>query len=301
MAGDYKDKLSHHILNDVIIIKNGYLGQGSYGKVFAVKYRDTRYAAKEIHSDLLSDVPSEDKKKIIKDYLRECYHSSSIHHPNIVEFIGIYYTKKSDLPIMVMELMDTSLNKFIEKNQSKISTKTKLSILYDASLGLGFLHSQQPNPIVHRDISSNNVLLTTQRVAKISDLGTAKMIRTDCRQTKLTSLPGCPHFMPPEVDEEEPIYNKPVDVFSFAAVALHLFSEEWPAPGAEKMRDPETKKIIPVSEPQRRQQYLDKMTGKDAILKEMVVQCLDDDPDQRLSIQEVSEKIKVYDTVAIAM
>ena len=192
---------------------------------------------------------------------------------------------------MVMELMDMSLNNFIKKNQSKISTKTKLYILYDVSLGLGFLHSQQPNPFIYRDISSNNVLLTSHHVVKISDLGTAKIIRAD---SKLTAVPGFAHFMPPEVfasDEEDPVYHIPVDVFSFAPVALHLFSEEWPKPSGPKTRDPITRKLVALSEPRRRQRYLDRITEKDATLKEIVVQCLDDDPDKRLSIQKVSEKI----------
>ena len=294
---DYKDKLSGHILDGVIVLKNEGLGQGAYGKVFTVKYRDIRYAAKEILSSLMFSASPEEKKKTIKDFYRECYHSSLIRHPNIVEFIGIYYTEKSDLPIMVMELMHTSLNSFITKHQSKIGTKTKLSILYDVSLGLSFLHNIRPSPFIHRDLSSNNVLLTSHHVAKISDLGTAKMIRVDSKQTKqrLTKSPGCVHFMPPEVSQSEkefPDYHTPVDVFSFAAVALHLFSEEWPQPSGPKGRDPMTKKLIPLWEPQRRQRYLDRITEKDAILKEMVIKCLDDYPDQRLPIQEVSEKIK---------
>ena len=65
---DYKDKLSQHTLDGVIILENGDLGQGSYGKVFAVKYRDTLYAAKETHSALLSIVTPEDKKKTIQDF-----------------------------------------------------------------------------------------------------------------------------------------------------------------------------------------------------------------------------------------
>ena len=78
--------------------------------------------------------------------------------------MGVYYAKPSDprtadLPIMVMELMDTSLTSFIEKNQSKIAPKTKFSILHDISLGLSYLHGRRP-AVIHRDLSSNNVLLS---------------------------------------------------------------------------------------------------------------------------------------------
>ena len=69
---------------------------------------------------------------------------------------------------MVMELMETSLTSFIEKNQSKIAMKTKSSILHDVSLGLSYLHGSYL-PVIHCDLSSNNVLLTSHLVAKISD------------------------------------------------------------------------------------------------------------------------------------
>ena len=121
------------------------------------------------------------------------------------------------------------------------------------------------------------------------------MLRTDSKKTagKLTTAPGTLHFMPPEaLDEEDPIYSTPVDLFSFAGVALHLFSEKWPTPSRRKKRDPTTKKMISLSEVERRQQYLDTMTVEGTALKEMMRKCLDDDPDLRPAIQEVSQMIK---------
>ena len=294
---DLSDQLKDLTLEDVIP-QNKELGRGAYGKVFSVKYLGLPCAAKEIHSLLIDGVSAEEKKAIKDGFIRECYHSSLIRHPNIVQFMGVYYAKPSDprtdLPIMVMELMDTSLTSFIEKNQSKIAMKTKLSILHDVSLGLSYLHGRRPS-VIHRDLSSNNVLLTSHLVAKISDLGTAKMIRADSKQTKsrLTTAPGTLHFMPPEaLEENDPVYGTPVDVFSFACITVHLFSEEWPTPSAQKKRDPKTKKLVALSEAQRRQQYLDKIPGEVTALKEMMIRCLDDDADERPPIKEVSELIE---------
>ena len=295
---DLSDQLKDLTLEDVV--SNGKeLGRGAYGKVFTVEYLGLSCAAKEIHSLLLDGVSPEEKRAIKDGFIREYYHSSLIHHPNIVQCMGVYYAKppdpRSDLPIMVMELMDTSLTSFIENNQSNITIDTKLSILHDVSLGLTYLHGRRP-VVIHRDLSSNNVLLSKGHfVAKISDLGTAKMIRADSKQTKsrLTTAPGTIHFMPPEaLDEENPIYGTPVDVFSFAVVSLHLFSEKWPAPSSHVKRDPRTKKMVTLSEVERRQQYLDTMTVEAAVFKEMVIRCLDVDPDLRPPIQEVSKMIK---------
>ena len=281
-----------------VVPLNKELGRGSYGIVFTVKHKGIVCAAKKIHP-ILTETVSPEQKQGIKDYfIKECLFCSNIRHPNIVKFLGVYYESgPSNLPIIVMELMDTSLAKFVECNKSKISFETKVSILLDVSLGLSFLHSHNP-PILHRDLSSNNVMLTKQSVAKIGDLGVAKVARADNRQTKskLTTSPGTLHFMPPEAQVDNPAYGTTIDVFSFGGIALHVFSEEWPTPSAFRQKDPYTKKMVTLTEVERRQQYLDKMTGKAAGFRKTTEKCLDDDPEERPAIQEVStiiESLKV--------
>jgi len=271
------------------------LGRGAYGRVFTVKYCGIVYAAKEIHPILIEGVSPAEKKTIIDNFMRECHHCSVIRHPNIVRFMGVYYSKKSELPIMVMELMDTSLTSFVKNNQSKIPMKTKVSILHDVSLGLSYLHARKP-VVIHRDLSPNNVMLTGQLVAKIGDLGVAKVIRADSRQTRsrLTTAPGTMDFMPPESLEVNPVYGTSIDVFSFAGISLYTFAEEWPTPSGQKRRDPVTKKLVALTEAERRQEYLDKIPESATMLKELFERCLDDDPDERPPIQEVCEIIKTF-------
>ena len=291
-------------LNDVtlkgVVPLNENLGVGSYGAVFTVKYNGRVYAAKRIHSIFTAEgVPPGDRLAIKNDFIRECLCCSSIQHPNIVQFVGVYYdaSECNPLPIMVMELMNTSLKRFIENNKSTIAFQKKVSILYDVSLGLRYLHSRKP-PILHRDLSPNNVMLSRcQLAAKIGDLGVAKVVRAGSWKTKdklrLTrAMPGTQDFMPPEVSVVDSLYGTSIDVFSFGGIALYVFAEEWPTPTALKQRDPDTKKMVTLTEAERRQQYLNKMTGKATELKKMVEQCLDDDPDERPSIQKVSTIIK---------
>ena len=295
---EFKDiipELKDVTLKGVIPLKD-ILGQGAYGSVHKVKYGQVMCAAKKIHPILIENVRNEEKQRIKDDFIRECLCCSSIRHPNIVQFVGVYYDLAlSNLPMMVMELMDTSLTNFIENNKGQIVLQTKTSILYDVSKGLSFLHSHKPQ-ILHRDLSSNNVMLTRcQIAAKIGDLGVAKVVRADNRQTKskLTTAPGTLHFMPPEaLIDDNPVYGTPIDVFSFGSVALHVFSEEWPTPSGQKMIDPITDELVALSEAKRRQKYLDTMTGKAFLLKELVEKCLSDNPKKRPQIQEVSKFIE---------
>ena len=277
-----------------VVLIDKELGRGAYGRVFTVEYCGLVCAAKEIHPILIEGVSPAEKKTIIDNFIRECHHCSVIRHPNIVKFLGVYYSsKKTDLPIMVMELMNASLASFVKNNQSKIPVKTKMSILYDVSLGLSYLHARKP-VVIHRDLSPNNVMLTSQPVAKIGDLGVAKVIRADSRQTrsKLTTAPGTVDFMPPETLEANPVYGTAVDVFSYAGIGLHVFAEEWPTPCGLKRRDPVTKKLMALTEAERRKEYLDKIPEGASVLKELFVRCLDDEPDERPPIQEVSEMIE---------
>ena len=291
-----------------VIPLNDELGHGAYGSVFKVKYGQVMYAAKKIHPILIENVGSEEKQRIKDDFIRECLCCSGFRHPNIVKFVGVYYdSAQSNLPMMVMELMDTSLTKFMENNKGQITTQTKMQILHDVAQGLSFLHNHKPQ-ILHRDLSSNNVMLTRcQIAAKIGDLGVAKVVRADNRQTKskLTTAPGTLHFMPPEaLIDDNPMYGTPIDVFSFGCVALHVFSEEWPNPSGQKMIDPLTDELVALSEVKRRQKYLDTMIGKAAVLREMIEKCLSDNPKKRPPIQEVSafiEPLKVSTVMAITI
>ena len=194
------------------------------------------------------------------------------------------------LPVMVMEMMADSLTSFVEKHE-KIPVHIKYSIVHDVSLGLCYLHNHDP-PIVHRDLSPNNVLLTAHHVAKISDLGVAKVIKADSRKT-MTKAPGTVDFMPPESLARRSVYGPPMDVFSFAGIILHTFSQQWPSPAEQVQFDPKTRRRVALSEVERRQQYLDKMIREAEVLRPLVEECLDDDPAVRPTIATVCDRIQV--------
>ena len=266
------------------------IGIGSYGRVFEVECFGTVYAAKEIHSILVRGVRREEFEATKKAFLTECVRSSSLGHPNIVTFLGVYATGgQSLLPVLVMERMQESLTSVVEKYPS-IPMYVKLSMLSDVSQGLWYLHGHHPS-IVHRDLSPNNVLLTNQLVAKISDLGVAKVMQADSKKTK-TCAPGTIDFMPPEALLETPEYGPPLDIFSYAGVILHVVNQKWPKPLHYVMTDPKTGKMLALSEIERRQQHMEKMTRTPADLQPLVEQCLDNQPSRRPPVSDVSQRMK---------
>ena len=290
------ESIQGFVLKGVTLLNRKELGRGAYGKVYAVKYCQTVCAAKEIHSILIEDVGEAERRLTIESFLRECRQCSALRHPNVIQFLGVYYPTATDganrmrLPVMVMEMMADSLTSFVDKHE-KIPVHIKYSIVHDVSLGLCYLHNHDP-PIVHRDLSPNNVLLTAHHVAKISDLGVAKVIKADSRKT-MTKAPGTVDFMPPESLDDFPEYGSPMDVFSFAGIILHTFNQQWPSPSKQVQFDPKTRKMMALSEVERRQQYLDKMIGEAEVLRPLVEECLDYDPAVRPTIATVSERIQV--------
>ena len=233
------------------------LGRGAYGRVYAVNYHGTICAAKEIHSILVEEVGEMEMRRTVESFMRECLQCSTLRHPNVIQFLGVYYPSggvqggiSMRLPIMVMEMMVDSLASLVDKHK-KIPVHIKFSIIHDVSLGLCYLHNHDP-PIVHRDLSPNNILLTAHHVAKISDLGVAKVIKADSRKT-MTKVPGTFAFMPPESISVKPMYGPSMDVFSFAGIILHTFNQQWPSPSDQVEFDPKTRKMVALSEVERRQ------------------------------------------------
>ena len=83
-----------------------------------------------------------------------------------------------------------------------------------------------------------------------------------------------------------------MDVFSFAGIILHTFNQQWPSPIDSIQFDPKTRKMMALSEVERRQQYLDKMIGEAEVLRPLVEECLDYDPSVRPTIATVCERIQ---------
>ena len=102
-----------------------------------------------------------------------------------------------------------------------VPVHVKWSILYDVALGLQYFHCHHP-PVIHVDMSPNNVLLTSRMVAKIGDLGVAKVIKVDRKTvSSYNRTPGTTDFMPPEALKIQPKYIA-LDCMFFLSPTLKL-------------------------------------------------------------------------------
>ena len=278
------------------IIDNIQLGKqirrGANGRILEAKWEGAVVAVKEIHSIFINEVSDPEFQAFKRSFLRECEQSSRLRHPNVVRFFGIYYPPDARVPSLVMERLHCSLTTLLEQNPV-LPIETKLSIIHDVALGLRYLHSRTP-PIIHRDLSSNNVLLTKGMEGKIGDLGTARLV-DPTRQSRMTKAPGTVDFMPPEAlaASASVKYERELDVFSFGCVMLHTLSHQWPTPSEPVVTDPVTFELKGRSEVERRSNYFDKINkSRSSVLIPMIKSCLNNVPKSRISIVRVCDQLE---------
>ncbi len=192
--------------------------------LFQVKYSKVLCAAKHIH-ELLLDPGNEGVRETVDRYQRECQLMAGLRHPNITLFLGLCFLEGSELPLLVMERLEMSVDDLLEC-APYIPLAVKISILTDTGSGLVYLHSRGP-PIVHRDLTARNILLTSSLTAKITDMGNSRMVTlkpTQLAQT-LSKNPGTTVYMPPEALSESHRYGPSLDVFSFGHLALYILTQ----------------------------------------------------------------------------
>ena len=269
-------------LRQVRITENEF-GRGSYAVVMELEYRGLKCAGKKLYRVLYETGIGHAARR----YLEECRLLSQTRHPNIVQFLGVCFEEGSQFPILVMEFLPTNLTSCLER-YGILPDEINFSILNDVSLGLIYLHGQTP-VIVHRDLSANNVLLSTNMTAKISDLGVARIFNlTPLQVSRMTETPGTPAYMPPEVMVANPHYDTSVDVFSFGIMMIHTFTAEWPLPkiGQTRIDPANLDRLIPVTEAERREEFLRKISP-DHPLMDLIMRCLSNNPQRRPRAAEI--------------
>ena len=277
------------------------LGAGAYGSVEEVMIPGAICAAKKMH-DFFQDtaqVPAASIRKTSVQFVNECQLMVTLRHPHIVQFLGVCFLPGSCLPALVMERLLTNLHDLLESQSYLLQLpdavkplfplSLKCSILHDVASGLAYLHGRSP-PIIHRDLSARNILLSSGMVAKIADMGVARIVACVGAQATMTKTPGASVYMPPEALEDKheddvgddsletkAKYSASIDIFSFGVVAIFTLSQTFPG----RLRAPnyvEDGHLIARTELQRRERYMriiyEELQGDNHPLVEMICGCL---------------------------
>jgi serine/threonine protein kinase len=233
------------------------IGRGGWAIVKVANFRGIRVAAKCFYQQILV---SPYNRQL---YDREMNMAARLRHPNLVQFIGASLERET---IILIELMSTSLRAELERGPIEHACITSISL--DVARALNYLHLMQPHPIIHRDISSANVLLdplpNNQWRAKVSDYGSVNLLR-ELR----TVGPGCPVYAAPEASV--PANQSPkMDIFSFGVLLVEMLTNKFPAVDA-------------------RQNLIDSINHAEFV--DLIGNCLREEKEERPSADEIITKI----------
>ena len=271
------------------------LGSGAFGTVYEVEWNGTACAAKFMH-DIFKEILSEEEKQaFITAFEKECSTWAALRHPQIVQFLGIYYDP-SRTPVMVLEKMDASLRLMLETTpKGEFSLINKVVILRQTAQGLVYLHSHSPK-LVHHDLSPNNILVNEMTyVTKLTDFGMTRAIDASSL-TRSSSIKGTPGFMPPEALRYPLQYDDKLDVFSYGNLIIMAITHEWPTPIKPKPtagEEARTEAAGEYSQLEMRKPYLELFSRDELKLFQGLIKlCLDDDASKRPTSQTLLPQMK---------
>ena len=208
----------------------------------------------------------------------------------------MYTDPDTGLPVLLMELMDDSLTHFLEAATQQIPYHIQVNICHDITLALTYLHA---NGIVHRDLSSNNVLLISNIRAKVTDFGMARIGDINPRASRLTftMCPGADVYMPPEAIQDQPVYSEKIDCFSFGVIVIQMLTRQFPKPGDRMQRVeinhpglPRGTLMVRIPEVDRRQSHISLVDPNHTLLP-ISLDCLKDRDVERPSAQQLCERV----------
>ena len=190
------------------------LGRGGWAAVRVAEFRGLQVAAKYLHSMIISNY----NRQL---FVREMSIAAKLRHPNLIQFIGA--TLEGE-PVILTELMATSLRAVLER--VPLSAANITSVSRDVARALNYLHLTKPDPILHRDVSSANVLLNQGPnmtwLAKLSDYGSANFV-----QRVTTAGPGNPSYAAPEASNPA-LQSTKMDVFSYGVLLVEMATRRFP-------------------------------------------------------------------------
>ena len=272
------------------------LGIGSYGAVYRAKCDQLVCAAKVLHP-ILFQTRDPAAYRIVQRFEQEISFLSGLRHPNIIQYLGSHRDPESGLPVLFMELMDESLTSFLERpaNPPPLPLHVQVNIAHDVTQALSHLHRHE---VLHRDLSSNNVLMIGNCRAKVTDFGMAKLLGADPRLTP-TYCPGTNGYMSPEALAEPPAYTTKLDMFSCGVLFVQLITRKFPDPGPRTRtvelndpRHPSRRLLEVVPELERRRDHLNSISPTHPLLQ-VALECLKDKEELRPTAEQLCSRLIV--------
>ena len=230
-ASDIENNVPLHYKLDWRVLKFlERLGSGSFGDCYMGTTGGRTVAIKKMRAGLINT-------ESFKAFGKEVVILARLDHPNIVTFVGYCL---DPILLIVMEFIEGGTVADFVKTHSlddPPAIELVINILSGSALGFEYLHAMEPAPILHRDIKSENILLTKDGEPRIADLGEARVMS----ENQAMTIVGTPGYTAPEVLRGEH-YGTAADVFSFGILMSELVALR--TPYADMLKDNEGQTLM---------------------------------------------------------
>ncbi|KAF9901868.1 hypothetical protein EC991_005602 [Linnemannia zychae] len=188
------------------------LGSGGFKDCYAGTYNGENVAIGELRVQNFTEAD-------ITEMKHEISVLKQLRHENIVSFVGVC-TNVRHLCIVTELCENGDLYDYMRKVR-KPSFGRLIMYMHDIALATAYMHSRRPS-IIHRDLKSMNILITSDNKAKINDFGLAR-IRTRANASMHTQC-GTPNWQAPEFWSPNPRYTEKVDVYACGLIFWEILS-----------------------------------------------------------------------------
>ncbi|KAJ0802054.1 putative protein kinase RLK-Pelle-LRR-XI-1 family [Helianthus annuus] len=197
------------------------IGTGGYGSVYEAKLPNGKtFALKKLHH-FEAEQPAFDQS-----FKNEVQVLTNLRHKNIVKLYGFCLHNKCNF--LVYEYMEKG-SLFCALSDSELAVQVdwikRVNIIKDVAHALAYMHHDCNPPIVHRDISTNNILLNSKLEGFVADFGAARLLDPD--SSNQTVIVGTLGYIAPELAYNMIVTEK-CDVYSFGVVALETIGGKHP-------------------------------------------------------------------------
>ncbi|XP_028751878.1 MDIS1-interacting receptor like kinase 2-like [Neltuma alba] len=263
------------------------IGKGGQGSVYRAELpAGDVVAVKKLHSMPSGEISNR------KAFTSEIRALTEIKHRNIVKLYGFY--SNSQFSILVYEFLEGGSLDIILKNEKQATEfewNKRVNVVKSVANALFYMHHGCSIPIVHRDISSKNILLGSDyEEARIIDFGTAKFLNPD--SDNMTTFAGTFGYAAPEIAFIMQA-NEKCDVYSFGVLTLEIIMGTHPAELISSLAENSTNNDLLLSDVlDPRLCSLAKPLIDDVILvAKIAFSCLNETPQSRPTMEQVSTEL----------
>ncbi|XP_052287638.1 MDIS1-interacting receptor like kinase 2-like isoform X5 [Citrus sinensis] len=264
------------------------IGKGGQGSVYKVELASGEIiAVKKFHSPLPGEMTFQ------QEFLNEVKALTEIRHRNIVKFYG--FCSHAQHSFIVYEYLEMGSLAMILSNDAAaedLEWTQRMSVIKGIADALSYLHNDCFPPIVHRDISSKNVLLDFKNEARVSDFGIAKFLKPD--SSNWTELAGTYGYVAPELAYTMKVTEK-CDVYSFGVLALEVIKGKHPGDFISLISSSSLNLNIALDEILDPRLPIPSHNVQEKLISfvEVAISCLDESPESRPTMQKVSQLLKI--------